>query len=614
MKIEKMDELKDRVKMHLKEYLEMQNVEFTKSGRGFKCFNHPDHTASAGLTKDGKGFKCMACGFSGDIFVAAKKLEGKTNFLDTLIYLADIFGEKYVLENYKNKTTRKKLVAVYKYQDSTCKELYKILRFEWIENGKRKKKFTPCWIDSTGKKHYNYNVPERVLYNLPQVVTAIKNNSTIYFVEGEKCADILNNLGLIATTTSNGANSWKDPFRNNYIKALKGAKIVILCDNDKAGEAFANKVATDIKNVVKSVKLINLNEDIQLPKKGDIEQWLHLGGNKKRLIEITNKANEWKDANSLEKWYCINPKTKTISVSTGILSRYLINNIPAIYAAEKFYIYENGVYIKKPDLFIGKLVKEKTDDKYVKANLIQETANLWKYDILKTEFELNKYPKIINVKNGLLNVATMEFMQHTPKYLSTTQLNANYNLNAKCPIFLKYIFESLPEENIILIQEILGYLLIPETKAQKFFILKGTGGTGKSTLLSVIINLLGIKNVSHIPWQSLGERFNTGELFGKLVNIFADLPQTPIEDTGIFKSLTGEDTVKGEVKHKDIFYFKNKARLLFSCNELPENYTDRTNGFYRRFIIIPFNNKPSKIDVDLDKKFQMNLMEYLCGH
>ncbi|GEM_PF-2935584 len=613
MEIKNIDELKDRVKTHLKEYLEIQNIEFNKSGRGFKCFNHCDNTASAGLTKDGKGFKCMACGFSGDIFAAAKKLEGKTNFVDLLKYLADMFGEKYETEDYKNRTTKQKVVAEYKYEDFNGKELYKILRYEWTQNGKKKKRFTPCWIDSTGKKHYNYNVSKRVLYNLPQVVKSIEKDATIYFVEGEKCVNIINKLGLVATTISNGANSWADPFKSYYIQALKGAKVVILNDNDKTGQDFAKNVATDIKPLAKSVKIVNLNEDIKLPPKGDIEQWLELGGNKDRLIQLAMKAKEFIcakknkiDSNSAE-WYIINPKTNSVNVNTGILARHLIDNIPAIYTAEKFYIYSNGVYNKTSDLHIGKLIKEKINDKYVKANLVLDTMNLWRYDIFKPESDLNKCPEIINVKNGLLNVNTMEFSQHRPTYLSTTQLNVNYDLNAKCPTFLEYISEAIPKENIVLMQEILGYLLIPETKAQKFFILKGTGGTGKSTFLNTVSNLLGIDNVCNIPWQCLGDRFNTGELFGKLVNIFADVPQTPIEDTGIFKALTGEDVVKGEVKHKNIFYFKNKARLVFSCNSMPENYSDRTDGFYRRFIIIPFNNKPKKIDIDLDKKIAAEL-------
>jgi hypothetical protein len=64
-------------------------------------------------------------------------------------------------------------------------------------------------------------------------------------------------------------------------------------------------------------------------------------------------------------------------------------------------------------------------------------------------------------------------------------------------------------------------------------------------------------------------------LFGKLANIFADLPSKAIDDGGMFKSLTGEDYVTAERKNKDPFSFRPYARLLFSCNEIPKNYNDQ---------------------------------------
>ncbi|GHU82196.1 hypothetical protein FACS1894196_0120 [Clostridia bacterium] len=112
----------------------------------------------------------------------------------------------------------------------------------------------------------------------------------------------------------------------------------------------------------------------------------------------------------------------------------------------------------------------------------------------------------------------------------------------------------------------------------------------KSTLLSIAQEvLLGSENVSNIPWQSLGDRFNKAELFGKLANIFADLPSKNIDDGGMFKALTGEDYITAERKNKDPFSFRPYARLLFSCNEIPKNYSDRSEGFYRRLIIIRFD-------------------------
>jgi putative DNA primase/helicase len=119
----------------------------------------------------------------------------------------------------------------------------------------------------------------------------------------------------------------------------------------------------------------------------------------------------------------------------------------------------------------------------------------------------------------------------------------------------------------------------------------GAEAAGKSTLLSVIQELiLGSENVSNIAWQDLSHRFKPAELFGKLANIFADLPTKGIEDGSMFKALTGEDYIMAERKNKDPFNFKPFARMMFSVNDnLPRNYGDRSGGFYRRLIVIRFS-------------------------
>jgi putative DNA primase/helicase len=108
-------------------------------------------------------------------------------------------------------------------------------------------------------------------------------------------------------------------------------------------------------------------------------------------------------------------------------------------------------------------------------------------------------------------------------------------------------------------------------------------------------------------WQALNERFKTAELFGKFANIFADLPSKAIDDNGMFKALVGEDFINAERKGKDPFDFQSYARLLFSCNGIPRNYGDKSEGFYRRLIIIPFAGQQlseEEKDVELFDKFQ----------
>ena len=154
----------------------------------------------------------------------------------------------------------------------------------------------------------------------------------------------------------------------------------------------------------------------------------------------------------------------------------------------------------------------------------------------------------------------------------------------------------------------LGYFLIPVNSAQKCFVIVGVASAGKSVLLRVLNDvLLGKQNVSNVSWQALNERFKTAELFGKLANIFADLPTKNIDDNGIFKALVGEDYLTVEKKNKNPFSFQSSARLLFSCNSIPKNYGDKSEGFYRRLIIIRFNHTvpQDKRDPELLDKFRM---------
>lgn len=309
----------------------------------------------------------------------------------------------------------------------------------------------------------------------------------------------------------------------------------------------------------------------------------------------------------LPEWYEVTDRGG-LRFIPGILSKYMSENVDAFYGAESYYIYGNGVYIEASDLKATAKVREHLIDRYATMSGINDAEGQWKMLINKPIREINCNPFIINVKNGLYNVLNDSFKPHTPEYYSTVQINATYDPTAKCPLFIKYINGLLQPEEVYLVQEIMGYLLIPINKAQKSFVFVGAPNAGKSTLLSVVQEvLLGSSNVSNIPWQSIGERFKTAELFGKLANIFADLPSKAIDDNGLFKSITGEDYITGERKGKNPFFFKPYARLLFSCNDIPKNYGDRSDGFYRKLIIIRFEKSvpASKRDANLREKLSM---------
>lgn len=293
---------------------------------------------------------------------------------------------------------------------------------------------------------------------------------------------------------------------------------------------------------------------------------------------------------------------------SGLLANHLAENVDAFYGAGNYYLYANGVYGSQDDICASAKVRQHMIARYASMTAISDTVGQWKMLIIKAVREINCNPFIINLQNGLYNILDDSFKEHTPKYYSTVQINADYQVGAKCPQFMTFLKSVLQDPEIHLLQEILGYFLIPVNKAQKSFVFVGAPNSGKSTLLSVAQEiLLGSENVSNITWQNLGDRFNKAELFGKLANIFADLPSKSIDDNGMFKALTGEDYITAERKNKDPFSFRPYARFLFSCNDIPRNYGDRSDGFYRRLIIIRFEYPvpKSKRDPNLREKFMV---------
>lgn len=291
----------------------------------------------------------------------------------------------------------------------------------------------------------------------------------------------------------------------------------------------------------------------------------------------------------------------------GVLADYLSQEQRVFYAAEQHYRYEGGVYKEMTEMQAQKIARDLMIPRETKMGQITDAEKQWRLNIQRSIYELNPNPYIINLRNGLYNVLEGTLQPHTPDYYSTVQLNVSYVPDAECPRFKQYLYEVLSADQIPLIQEMLGYFLVPVTRGQKCFVIVGEGGAGKSQLLLVLNEiLLGRENVSNVSWQALNERFKTAELFGKLANIFADLPTKNIDDNGIFKALVGEDYLTVEKKNRDPFSFQSTARLLFSCNNIPRNYGDRSEGFYRRLIIIRFDHAvpDEKKDVDLLDKLR----------
>src|SRR5262249_4725641 len=119
---------------------------------------------------------------------------------------------------------------------------------------------------------------ERVLYRLPELLAAAPSVS-VFVCEGEKDADALAGLGLVATTNPGGAGKW----RWEYNEPLHGRVVVLLPDNDKAGRQHAEVVTRSLQGIATTVKVVALPG---LPEKGDLSDWLTAGGTRESLERL----------------------------------------------------------------------------------------------------------------------------------------------------------------------------------------------------------------------------------------------------------------------------------------------------------------------------------------
>lgn len=161
-----------------------------------------------------------------------------------------------------------------------------------------------------------------------------------------------------------------------------------------------------------------------------------------------------------------------------------------------------------------------------------------------------------------------------------------------CPKTLKAFMDWVGDKWILLF-EIIGYTLYPRYDLHKAIMIVGEGRNGKSTYLRLLKDILGSWNVSSIKLQDLcddSKRFAVANLYHKLANIYADLPNEALKHTGTFKILTGEDAVTADRKFKDPITFVNYAKLIFSTNQLPA-VRDMTLAFWRRWLVIEFPNQ-----------------------
>ena len=281
-----------------------------------------------------------------------------------------------------------------------------------------------------------------------------------------------------------------------------------------------------------------------------------------------------------------------ISVAEEIISQHRLIKYNGV-------IYEYADNYYQPAEFLRKYVRETY--RGAKNNQVNEVVSYIGDMRELRRGSVKADPYVINLQNTRLNVKTGECLAFDPEVIEFIRLPVTYDPSAYCADLDKMLNRVFlgDREVINLFEEILGSILLKHSRYQKAFLFVGKGSNGKSTILDLIIKFLGSGNYSTLSLEEVTGKFNKILLEHKLANIGDDIDNITISNTGTLKRMTAGNAIMVENKGEKGYSTELYATHIYSANEIPRSL-DKTDGFYRRWAIIPFNARFSIHDEDYD--------------
>ena len=241
------------------------------------------------------------------------------------------------------------------------------------------------------------------------------------------------------------------------------------------------------------------------------------------------------------------------------------------------------------------------------SNIAKKITNL--LEVLKMEAQaadLPPQPDRIHLSNGTL-LLDGSFTPGRPEIVRN-RLPVRYNPDAPEPtMWLRFLEGLLYPEDVPTLQEFIGYCLIPSNKGQRMMVIKGSGGEGKSQIGAVLSRIFG----SNMKDGSIGKisenRFARADLEHVLLCVDDDMRMEALRQTNYVKSIvTAQGKMDLERKGKQSYQGWMFARLLAFSNGNLQALFDRSDGFYRRQLVLTTRERPKDRvdDPDLAEKMK----------
>ena len=312
----------------------------------------------------------------------------------------------------------------------------------------------------------------------------------------------------------------------------------------------------------------------------------------------------------------IEQASKKAGFSHNDFGDQLIQEFNIIELNGTLYVYEDGYYQADDRIIENKMIE-------LYPGILQrqrsEVLSYLRIKCHKNHNDITVNPYIINLKNTRLDIRSSKCLAFTPEAIEFDRIPVAYDPSAYCADLDKMLNRVFcgDREIIDLFEEIVGYCLIKHSRYSKMVLCYGQGSNGKSTILDLIKTFLGSSNYSTLSLEKVTDRFSTAELENKLANIGDDIDNVTIKDTGTIKKIASGNAITVEKKGERPYTIEPYALHIYSGNAIPRSF-DKSEGFYRRWLLIPFNASFSADDEDydpmiVDKITAPNALSYLLN-
>lgn len=264
-----------------------------------------------------------------------------------------------------------------------------------------------------------------------------------------------------------------------------------------------------------------------------------------------------------------------------------------------FYDRSGMFWLWNSDLFSWELTDEidilNMVEEHTGKNVINSRDRTEIINSLKQEGRKNIPKEIketwIQFRNRIYDVQTGKSFDASPKYFVTNPTPYEVSGDPRTPTIDRIFNEWVGEDYVKTLHEIMAYCLLPDYPINRLFCFIGGGLNGKSCFLNLLRKFVGEGNVCSTELDVLlNSRFEITRLHKKSVCMMGETNFNEMNKTSIIKKLTGKDLIGFEYKNKNPFEDYNYAKVLIATNNLPTT-TDKTIGFYRRWLIIDFPNQ-----------------------